>query len=106
MKGNTFLERSNCCHSDTFNIQVLKQFAVQFNFSGLTFDAALRAFLESFRLPGEAQKIDRIMEVFAQRFCEQNSSAFENADTAYILAFSVIMLNTGLNFVYATYSFI
>ena len=29
--------------------------------------AALRLFLQGFRLPGEAQKIDRLMEKFAQR---------------------------------------
>jgi len=33
------------------------------------FVSALRSFLWSFRLPGEAQKIDRIMEHFAKRFC-------------------------------------
>ena len=33
---------------------------------------ACRAFLASFHLPGEAQKIDRIMELFAQRFVQCN----------------------------------
>lgn len=37
------------------------------NFIGLNFDSAIREFLDSFRLPGEAQKIDRIMEKFAER---------------------------------------
>jgi hypothetical protein len=32
-------------------------------FGGLSIDVALRAFLAPFRLPGEAQKIDRLMEV-------------------------------------------
>lgn len=110
----------------------------------------LRKFLCTFRLPGEAQKIDRIMEAFAHRFCQTNPTVFENTgmfvlwvcacvrvcwllllllfllplpprfsclylsdcslislvfsvnffcfflDTAYVLAFSLIMLNTGL----------
>jgi Sec7-like guanine-nucleotide exchange factor len=30
------------------------------------------------RLPGEAQKIDRIMEKFAERFCKDNPQAFKN----------------------------
>ncbi|KAL1219206.1 Brefeldin A-inhibited guanine nucleotide-exchange protein 2 [Cardamine amara subsp. amara] len=46
------------------------------------------------RLPGEAQKIDRIMEKFAERYCKCNSKVFISADTAYVLAYSVIMLNT------------
>ncbi len=61
----------------------------------LAFDAAIRHFLAGFRLPGEAQKIDRIMEKFAERFCLQNPAIFPSADTAFILSFSTIMLNTG-----------
>jgi Sec7-like guanine-nucleotide exchange factor len=62
--------------------------------SGFDFVAALRHFLQAFRLPGEAQKIDRLMEKFADRYCELNPNIFAKADTAYTLAFSVIMLNT------------
>lgn len=51
-------------------------------------------FLQSFRLPGEAQKIDRYMLKFAEKYTTGNPEVFANADTAYILAFSVILLNT------------
>ncbi|ESN92223.1 hypothetical protein HELRODRAFT_157983 [Helobdella robusta] len=53
----------------------------------------------SFRLPGEAQKIDRLMEKFASRYCECNPSLgiFSSADTAYVLAYSIIMLTTDLH---------
>jgi hypothetical protein len=37
-----------------------------------------RAFLSSFQLPGEAQKIDRMMEQFAQRYCDCNPGTFSN----------------------------
>ena len=50
-----------------------------------------------FRLPGESQQIDRIMEAFAARYCEQNPGIFDERDTCYILCFSVIMLNTMLH---------
>jgi hypothetical protein len=63
-------------------------------FAGQPLDAALRALLAGFRLPGEAQKIDRIMEKFAARYCADNPAAFPAADAAYLLAFAVIMLNT------------
>ncbi len=43
---------------------------------------------------GEAQKIDRIMEKFAERYCRDNPGAFRSADGAYLLAFALIMLNT------------
>lgn len=46
------------------------------------------------RVTGEAQKIDRIMEKFAGRYCQDNPSTFKSADDAYVLAFAIIMLNT------------
>lgn len=42
-------------------------------------------------------QIDRIMEKFAERFTEQNASVFPTADAAFILSFSIIMLNTDLH---------
>lgn len=64
------------------------------DFTRTPFVDALRQFLQSFRLPGEAQKIDRYMLKFAERYSAGNAGVFANADTAYILAFSVILLNT------------
>ena len=43
---------------------------------------------------GEAQKIDRIMERFAERYCKDNPEAFKTSDGAYLLSFALIMLNT------------
>lgn len=76
------------------NISIMHSFVNQMNFAGLRFVEALRGFLQKFRLPGEAQKIDRFMLKFAERFLVGNPTAFSCADTAYILAYSVIMLNT------------
>ena len=77
-----------------FNAAVLKIFVSLQDFAALTIDGALRIFLQSFRLPGEAQKIDRLMEAFAAAYFTGNPGSFENADGAYVLAFSIIMLNT------------
>jgi hypothetical protein len=41
----------------------LGEFVDMMDFSGMEFDVALRLFLSRLRLPGEAQKIDRMMEV-------------------------------------------
>jgi IQ motif/SEC7 domain-containing protein len=61
-------------------------------------DIALRHLLTHFRLPGEAQKIDRVMLVFARRYGECNGISFAGGcDTVYILAFAIIMLNTDLH---------
>ena len=37
----------------------------------MSFEAAIREFLESFRLPGEAQKIIRILEHWSRQFYAQ-----------------------------------
>ena len=42
-------------------------------------------------------QIDRIMEAFANRYCDQNPYLFEQRDTCYVLSFSIIMLNTALH---------
>ncbi|KAG0377049.1 Brefeldin A-inhibited guanine nucleotide-exchange protein 2, partial [Mortierella sp. AD032] len=75
-------------------IKVMHAFVDRLDFTGVGFVDALRLFLQNFRLPGESQKIDRLMEKFADRYCETNPKVFANAEPAYILAFSVIMLNT------------
>jgi len=73
---------------------VLADYVRLFDFSSLSFVEAIRAFLSPFRLPGEAQKIDRIMCEFAAHYASQRPGVFSSADTAYVLGFSAIMLNT------------
>ncbi|KAG9509422.1 Cytohesin-1 [Fragariocoptes setiger] len=80
-----------------FNMKVLDTFVNLHNFSNLILVQALRQFLWSFRLPGEAQKIDRMMEKFAIRYCQQNPGVFNDTDTCFVLSFAVIMLNTSLH---------
>uniref|UniRef100_A0A7N6A4X3 SEC7 domain-containing protein n=1 Tax=Anabas testudineus TaxID=64144 RepID=A0A7N6A4X3_ANATE len=82
-----------------FNKEVMYCYVDQLDFCGKDFVSALRVFLEGFRLPGEAQKIDRLMEKFAARYleCNQGQTLFASADTAYVLAYSIIMLTTDLH---------
>ncbi|KAL9231759.1 hypothetical protein vseg_006945 [Gypsophila vaccaria] len=79
---------------DDFPLKVMHAYVDSFDFEKRDFGEAIRYFLRGFRLPGEAQKIDRIMEKFAERYCKCNPNSFKSADTAYVLAYSVIMLNT------------
>ncbi|XP_069509135.1 cytohesin-4 [Ambystoma mexicanum] len=81
----------------SINLEVLQSFVECHEFSNLNLVQALRQFLWSFRLPGEAQKIDRMMEAFAARYCLCNPGVFQSIDTCYVLSFSVIMLNTSLH---------
>ncbi|KAE8992320.1 hypothetical protein PF011_g17592 [Phytophthora fragariae] len=81
-----------------FCVKVLHEYVDMMDFTGLEIDVAIRHFLAGFRLPGESQKIDRMMEKFAERFFNAcPPGLFPSADTAFILAFSIIMLQTDLH---------
>ncbi|KAL6452793.1 SEC7 Protein transport protein SEC7 [Candida maltosa Xu316] len=82
---------------DEKNIAIMHAFVDEMEFENADFVDAMRRFLQSFRLPGEAQKIDRFMLKFAERYVLGNPDVFSNADAAYILSYSVIMLNTDLH---------
>jgi len=82
---------------EDLNLKVMHAYVDAMDFAGNEFDDAIRSFLADFRLPGEAQKIDRLMEKFAERYFLCNpalSEIFKSADVGYVLAFSVILLNT------------
>lgn len=102
-----------------FNHEVMQAYLASFSFAGVRIDRALRMFLASFRLPGEAQRVDRVMEAFGKHLYAQNivsleedgehneskslgedadaRGVFKSADAAFIFAFSIIMLHTDLH---------
>ena len=59
-------------HTHSYCKSVMYAYVDQMEFGDMEFVQALRHFLSKFRLPGEAQKIDRLMEKFAGRYCENN----------------------------------
>ena len=74
---------------------ILEGFIRLFDFEGKRIDEALRELLGSFRLPGEAPLIARIVTVFAERYCSTAASqAVEDKDAAFVLTYAIIMLNT------------
>ncbi|XP_063220498.1 IQ motif and SEC7 domain-containing protein 1 isoform X8 [Bacillus rossius redtenbacheri] len=83
-----------------FSMAVLECFVQELDLSDMHVDMALRKFQTYFRMPGEAQKIERLMEVFGQRYCQCNRDivmGFRSPDTVFVLAFAIIMLNTDLH---------
>lgn len=50
------------------NLAILDAFVKTFEFTEVRIDEALRTFLETFRLPGEAPTISLIMENFAEHW--------------------------------------
>jgi hypothetical protein len=93
-----------------FNQIVLRHFVRQLDLAGLVIDVALRKYQTYFRFPGEAQKIERLVEVFAEKYFQCNfecgvhpaligvgSETAMTKDEIFILAFAIIMLNTDLH---------
>lgn len=79
---------------DQFCVQVLHEFAKTFDFQNMNLDAALRLFVGTFRLPGEAQKIQRVLEAFSESYYEQSPQILINKDAALLLSYSIVLLNT------------
>ncbi|GAA5895282.1 PH and SEC7 domain-containing protein [Sporobolomyces salmoneus] len=119
--GKGDVSRVLSASADPFYQQGLEAYLRCFPFESLPLDIALRLFLCSSSLPPETQQIDRVMEAFARRWCECNpelflskdhssestsatrddlsggqakSSKSEVSDIPYVLAFSMVMLNT------------
>lgn len=80
------------------NKKVLDHFVKQFDFKDKNYLKSLREFLKAFKLPGEAQKIDRLVESFASKYYEQNTTnEINHADAAFISAYATVGLNTNLH---------
>lgn len=92
------------------NIDLLKNFMTLFEFDGLRVDEALRLLLKAFRLPGESQQIERIVELFAEAYvgCQSDETSFSahepdqepvtpDRDAVFVLSYSIILLNTDLH---------
>ncbi|GAA5852443.1 hypothetical protein JCM8547_006785 [Rhodosporidiobolus lusitaniae] len=109
------ITRALASSSDPFHTLALQSYLRLFPFHHLPLDVALRVFLSAASLPSETQQIDRVMEAFARRWCECNPGVFggenkdgkdgkdgkdegkkegEASDIPYVLAFSMVMLNT------------
>ncbi len=94
---------------DWFHKEALLAYCSSFHFKDQSLLDGLRMFLAAFRLPGEAQQIDRILQAFAESCglqCEESQTGRlkvfstdpkKASDAAYLLSFSIIMLNTDLH---------
>ncbi|CCH59974.1 hypothetical protein TBLA_0C01600 [Henningerozyma blattae CBS 6284] len=109
---------------DPNNTELLEKFNDLFDFRSLRVDEAIRVLLTKFRLPGESQQIERIIEAFSKKFSKdvecvttddesnisdnqclspnkkQNSKrekVVPDQDSVFVLSYSIIMLNTDLH---------
>ncbi|KHN78013.1 Golgi-specific brefeldin A-resistance guanine nucleotide exchange factor 1 [Toxocara canis] len=96
LRGNPRLDKKRIADyiCNRKNLAVLDAFVRSFPFENTRLDDALRMFLETFRLPGEAAEISMVMQHFADHWYRANGEPFNHVDAAFTLAYAVIMLNT------------
>ncbi|KIW21373.1 hypothetical protein PV08_01953 [Exophiala spinifera] len=79
------------------NERLLTAFIGLLNFENKRIDEALREMLGAFRLPGESALIERIINIFTDRYCATvNPEEIEDKDAAFVLTYAILMLNTEL----------
>lgn len=77
------------------NDHLLRAFMGLFDFNNKRVDEALRELLNSFRLPGEAPLIERIVEEFSEKYCSgATPEGIAGKDAVHVLAYAIIILNT------------
>ena len=82
--------------SDEFLCTVMRSAMRKFTFFGDPLDMAIRKLLLEVDLPKETQQIDRVLQGFAERYQECNPGVFHSMDSAYLISFSILMLQTDL----------
>ncbi|ORE15747.1 hypothetical protein BCV71DRAFT_228517 [Rhizopus microsporus] len=81
-----------------FHSTVLRHYMDYFNFADMRLDAAFRKLCSKLYFKAEAQQIDRILEVFANRYWECNTGCLlGSADVVYAVVYSLLLLNTDLH---------
>ena len=83
-----------------FAMKVLSCYLENFELANLRVDKALRKFLKAVQVPGEPQKIEKIMEAFGKRYLKCNpafAGKLKSSESVVTLAFAVILLNTDLH---------
>lgn len=78
---------------DEFSLKVLDCFLENIDFTGLDILQSLKLFLSKFELPGEGQKIERILDAFSKRVATQNSDVY-SLDASFQLSFLLMMIHT------------
>jgi brefeldin A-inhibited guanine nucleotide-exchange protein len=79
------------------NLKVLEIYTDSFDFKNIGIIDSIRLYLSSFTLPGEGQKIDRIMQYFGNKYYKDNKHLYPKADVAYYLAYSIIIIQTDIH---------
>jgi len=80
------------------NINTLSAYMENFEFAGQTILGGMRMLCQRLLLKAESQQVDRILNVFASRWCECNvNHGFKHEDVVHTICYSLLLLNTDLH---------
>ena len=85
------------CSGKAFNIKVLNHFINSFEFANINILEAMRKLFNELPLSGEAQAIDRVVQIFGEKYWGENPNELKNPDHCYYLSFALLQLNTDLH---------
>lgn len=78
--------------------RIRKEYMRLFDWTKMNILAAMRGLCERIALKGESQQVDRMLDAFAQRWCECNPrNGFKSSDVVHTICYSVLLLNTDLH---------
>ncbi|XP_039624486.1 uncharacterized protein LOC120538928 [Polypterus senegalus] len=83
--------------NNDFSKLVAEEYLRFFNFSGMSLDQALRAFLKEFALMGETQERERVLSHFSRRYLACNPDSIPSEDGVHTLTCALMLLNTDLH---------
>lgn len=82
-------------NEEEFYLATLRDYLKNLSFGGMSILQAIKHFLSLFELPGEGQKVERILELFSIQYALDNPELHE--DAAYLLSFLLMMCHTSLH---------
>lgn len=81
---------------DDFNLKVLETYLESLNLKDLSVLESLKYYLSLFELPGESQKVERILEAFAKQYTKDNPDLYTQ-DATHLTSFLLMMLHTNIH---------
>jgi Sec7-like guanine-nucleotide exchange factor len=82
-----------------FNEEVLSWYIEEFDWSSEETDLidAMKELMTGFRIPGEGQIVDRILEKFGEKIAKDQPDMFGNAEGVFLFSYAVLMVQTSIH---------
>jgi brefeldin A-inhibited guanine nucleotide-exchange protein len=82
-----------------FNEEVLSWYIEEFNWANDETDLidAMKELMTGFRIPGEGQIVDRILERFGEKISKDQPDMFGNSEGVFLFSYAVLMVQTSIH---------